>query len=228
MLSSPLALSATWSEVTPTTYTWADAYRYCSGMAQNTGKDWRLPTVNELSKRYTLDKYRPPWNPNGSLIDWVWSSSTRNGASHFLVNVNNGSKSWASHPAYVSCVRESNTDPYAWQDTALSAMDLKDWTAALRSLQPEVSAHNPVAYFLISKLYFDGNGVEKSESKAFNYLLEAARLGHGLSALSVGLLYEAGRGTPQNRNAALYWFDRAAALGDPDGAPQAARLRAAR
>ena len=47
-------------------------------------------------------------------------------------------------------------------------------------------------------MYCDGRGVEKNESKAVEWYLKAAEIGHGKAMHNLGLFYETGRGVEKD------------------------------
>jgi hypothetical protein len=225
--SSAANAAQTWAELSKSSYSWEDAYRYCSDMSRTTRQDWRIPSAYELTSRYKRNG-RSPWNPNGSVVDWVWSSTLKDANAYWKVNANNGASAWHQHPAWVACVQGYGTDATAWVDTAMAAMKMKDWEVAKRTLEPYVRRDNPNALFLIAKLHFDGTGFPKSEAKAFSLYLRSAQLSHRIATISVASLYELGRGTPVNKKAAQFWYEKAASLGESGAAEAAERLRNSR
>ena len=62
--------------------------------------------------------------------------------------------------------------------------------------------------------YFDGRGVEKNESAAFEYFRRAADLGNVAAIYNLGARYDFGRGVEKNESAAFEYYRRAADLGD--------------
>lgn len=85
---------------------WSQAQQYCESATFNGHDDWRLPALAELRALYSGQQGNFPWGNNG--IDWVWSSTSKEPGSHYLLNVNNASLSWPndSRNAWVVCVRK--------------------------------------------------------------------------------------------------------------------------
>lgn len=216
-----------WSPAASSSYSWPNAYRYCAELAATTRKEWRLPTALELNSRFKNNMLKAPWDTNGSSIDWLWSSTKKDGEGHYLVNANNGSRSWPddARKAYVLCISDSNLDPSAWFDEAVSAMMMKDWAQVIKATAVEAKKSNPMALVMLGKLYFDGTGVQKDEKRAFGLYMNAAQQGYSIAQVSVAALYQLGVGTPKNLNMALYWYDKAAAQGEPGAADAAQRLK---
>ncbi|WP_093560889.1 Lcl domain-containing protein [Pseudoduganella namucuonensis] len=223
------ANAAQWSTTTGTMYSWEDAYRHCANMRAAGRSDWRLPTALELNDRYKNSMSKPAWNPNGSQIDWLWSISKKDGGPYFLVNVNNGARSWDNNRrAFLTCVSDSTIDPNSWLEDADGAKKIKDWARVVKIIAPEAKKNNPEALVFLGKLTFDGTGVQKNEDEAFKLYMAAAKQGQAIGQLSIAALYELGRGTGKDIKSAIYWYEKAAAQNEPGAADAAARLRNAR
>jgi hypothetical protein len=220
------AHAAVWSQIPNSTYSWQNAYRYCTNLNTDGRSDWRLPTALELNSRFK-NSFRPPWDPNGSMLDWLWTITRKDGGPFFKVNANNGSRSWHEYPAFVTCIADSTIDPNAWQEDASAAITIKDWSRVIRIISPQVKRQNSDALIIMAKMYFDGTGVPKNEVEAFRLYLAAAKQGDSVGELSVGQLYELGRGTAKDSRAALYWYEKAAAQNLPGSSESLAKLRGA-
>ena len=210
------AQAASWSPVrTDVFLNWFDADNYCQKMSKSSQR-WRLPTAAELITKYGSSSPKAPWAVNGSGIDWVWSSTNRSNEDHFLVNANNGSKSWPgdSRKAYVECISGPSADPDAWFDESQSAIQLQQWTRAVDAATPAANKGIPEAMLTLAKLHFAGTGVPKDERKGFELYLKAANQGNAIAQLSVASLYELGRGTPRDLAQALQWYKKSAAQGE--------------
>ncbi len=64
--------------------------------------------------------------------------------------------------------------------------------------------------------YLQGNGVEKNEQKAVEYLSRASDLGNAKAQVALGYLYLQGAGVKKNETSALKLFRRAAEQGERD------------
>jgi len=205
---------------------WKSADGYCQKMTTG-GEKWRLPSLNELVNRYKSTTLKAPWDANGSGIDWVWSSTAYDPQSHYLVNVNNGSKSWPddSRQAFVVCVSGRSNESNAWYEEAENAMYLEQWGRAINAATPSANSGNSQAILVLAKLQFAGNGFPKDEKKGFSLYLKAANLGNATAQLSVATLYETGRGTAVDISQALEWYKKAAAQGDQNAIGAVNRLQ---
>ena len=66
--------------------------------------------------------------------------------------------------------------------------------------------------------YYNGEGIEKNESKGIDYFKKAAECGHSYSAYYLGLLYREGTDlTPQSDEMACAYIEQSALLGYPEG-----------
>lgn len=142
-----------------------------------------------------------------------------------MVNANNGSRSWADHNAYVTCIADSTVDPDAWIEDTQGAIKVADWNRAIRIITPYVKQKNPYALIFMGKFSFDGTGVPKNETEAFKFYLAAAQQGHAVAQISTAALHELGRGTSKDIKSAIYWYEKAAAQNEPGAAEAASRLR---
>lgn len=216
-----------WSQLNSSAFmNWQNADSYCQKMTTG-GEKWRLPSQQELVNRYQSSSQKAAWDINGGGFDWVWSSTNSNQGGHFLVNVNNGSKSWPgdARSAYVICTSGESLEPNAWLDEALNAMRLQQWKRAINAATPAAEKNVPQALMILAKLNFDGNGAPKNEKKALSLYLKAANQGYALAQLSVAVLYETGKGTAPDINQALYWYEKAAAQGDEGATAAVSRLK---
>lgn len=210
------AQAASWSPVRKDVFlNWIDADTFCQKMS-TTGQHWRLPTAAELITKYGSSSPKAPWAVNGSGIDWVWSSTIRGEQDHYLINVNNGAKSWPgdARKAYVECISGPSSDPDAWFHESLSASRLQQWNRAVNAVMPAAKSGVPEATLMLRKFYFAGTGMPKDERKGFELYLQAAEQGNAIAQLSVASLYELGRGTGKDLGKAMYWYQKSAAQGE--------------
>lgn len=208
-------------------FDWVNADAYCQRLSSSTGTQWRLPNLQELTDRYKSQTPKAAWDTNGSGFDWVWTSTWRDANGHFLVNVNNGAKSWPgdTRKAYVTCIQGKSQDPNAWNEEVDNAVTQQQWARAIRAATPEADKGNTDAIMTLAKLVFDGTGFPKDEKKAFAMYMRAANLGDPVAQLSVASLFETGRGTQVNTSAALVWYQKAAAQGNEDAIGAVRRLK---
>lgn len=69
------------------------------------------------------------------------------------------------------------------------------------------------AQFYLGKLYYNGNGVTKSDSEALNWYAKSANQGFAKAQNNLGIFYQRGIGTSQSLSDAVYWFRKAAEQG---------------
>jgi uncharacterized protein len=62
----------------------------------------------------------------------------------------------------------------------------------------------------LGRLYYRGQGVEKSLSKAATYFRKSAKAGHGGAQLLLGRLHLLGKGVSKDSSQAYYWLTLAA------------------
>lgn len=72
--------------------------------------------------------------------------------------------------------------------------------------------------FMIGKMYFDGNGVKQSYSKAFNSFLVAAENGNDNARYYVGMMCMKGNGVPKNETTATEYLIKSAYAGNAHSA----------
>ena len=92
-----------------------------------------------------------------------------------------------------------------------------DFTPLLEPLPPEIqqwaAAGDTAARFALAE-YHRG---DDDPTVMLRWLRESARRGDPTAQVSLGVLYDAGDGVPQDRFEAYLWFARAAAQGDLEG-----------
>ncbi|MGC4120706.1 MAG: DUF1566 domain-containing protein [Myxococcales bacterium] len=97
----------TWQRTSPaSTYTWADATNYCSGLSLAGLTDWRLPTQIELASIVDVSRANPAINTSvfpQTTSDRFWSASSLAGSS---------SKAWYVEFYYGASYYEDSTNKY--------------------------------------------------------------------------------------------------------------------
>ena len=68
----------------------------------------------------------------------------------------------------------------------------------------------PEAQFQLGQRYLEGNGVEQSDEKAFEWFLKAAEQNNGNAQFHLGRLYFLGNGVAQDTEEGIKWFKKAA------------------
>src|SRR4051812_28364713 len=141
----------------------------------------------------------------------------------------------------VACTGFANADARA----AGAALEGGDFQTAIPLLEEEAKLGNPVAAYNLARLYEGGQAGAPDFERAATYYRIAAELdqapqfdGNALGAnaaqliqasqmyaqYSLGRLYEAGQGVPQDLTQAAGWYVRAADLGHPKAALKLAHL----
>lgn len=83
------------------------------------------------------------------------------------------------------------------------------WWSAQANYEEMVAKGDPEGWQLIAQLYYDGRGVERDVTKAFNYFKTAADAGDSWGALMVARLYLTGSGTQIDENKAYEYARKA-------------------
>ena len=92
----------------------------------------------------------------------------------------------------------------------------KSFDDAARWFKSSADSNNPEAQRRMAVLHMTGKGVEKSESKSFEYFLKAAKNGVDFCQYKVACCYKDGKGTIQNDEDAFVWFKKAADNGSQE------------
>ena len=87
-------------------------------------------------------------------------------------------------------------------------------------LWQQAEAGDAAAQFVLAEYYL----AIEDDAAMLRWLRESACRGYPVAQISLGALYEAGDGVPQDRLEAYLWFARAAEQGDPDALWMAADL----
>ncbi len=104
-------------------------------------------------------------------------------------------------------------------ETARDLMDAGDYALAMTELLPAARSGNAEAEELIGVMYALGLGVERDETRAFEWYLRSAMKGHAGAQSGVGWYYEVGLGMPAPDLVRAYmWYVLSAIGGDPDAA----------
>ncbi len=75
------------------------------------------------------------------------------------------------------------------------------------------------AFFMLGKMYEDGNGVSRDYNKAFDYYISAANKGDAVAMNNLGVMYYEGRGRAVSFKSARNWFEKSIKAGN-DGAKE--------
>jgi hypothetical protein len=111
------------------------------------------------------------------------------------------------------------TPAWAEMEAARDLLEAGEFTAAYDALWPAARSGNAEAEELIGVIYAMGLGVERDDTRAFEWYLRAAMKGHPGAQSGVGWYYEIGRGLPAVDLVRAYmWYTLSAIGGDPDAA----------
>jgi hypothetical protein len=97
-----------------------------------------------------------------------------------------------------------------------SALDRKDYPAALKLLRPLAEGGNTAAQLYIGQMYVDGWGVERDMSKALSWYRKAAKLGNADAQYRLGVMYLGIPGVKKDEAESEKWLQKASEQGDPD------------
>jgi TPR repeat protein len=95
--------------------------------------------------------------------------------------------------------------------------ELQDLNQSLTHYKTAACLGNPEAQLLLSEKYAKGEGVQKDDPQALEYLFFAAAQNHPKANVALGLRFEGGEGVEKDIHEALKYYQIAADLGDPDG-----------
>ena len=85
----------------------------------------------------------------------------------------------------------------------------------IRSLREKAEDGHAESMFLLAVAYAQGKGVERNDTAAARWFLQAARKGHMRAQTSIGYLYATGRGVKHDLVLGSVFLSRAARDGDP-------------
>jgi hypothetical protein len=97
------------------------------------------------------------------------------------------------------------------------AFDQGDYERARAILTPLAEAGNAKAQFISGKMFAEGRGIAKDETKGANWFRKAAEQGHAGGQVALGVMYATGQGVAQDAAEAVRWYRQAAEQGDARG-----------
>ena len=77
---------------------------------------------------------------------------------------------------------------------------------------------NPMSFFSVGILYYEGKGTEQDYGKAMENWTRSAELGYAPAFEGVGELYRDGLGVEQDYEKAADWFHKAVEMGETEEA----------
>src|SRR6266542_5219167 len=89
----------------------------------------------------------------------------------------------------------------------------KGWFWFYKTAEKVVDYENGVVQYFLGECYRSGIGIEKDETKAFEYYKKYAENRNNLAQNVLGYLYENGKGTEKDLEKAIYWYNKAAENG---------------
>ena len=94
---------------------------------------------------------------------------------------------------------------------------MEEWLAVAEGLPGSVSPGEFMeAHYAIAMLYWNGLGVQQDYSKAHDWLIQPAQMGHADAESKLGVLYSHGTGVELDYVEAFEWFTKAAKQGNID------------
>jgi TPR repeat protein len=95
----------------------------------------------------------------------------------------------------------------------------------IRLLEQAIEKKQKYALGMLGEIYLEGKyGVEKNETKALDFLKQAALQGDADAAYSVARLYKYSTSSTQNKNEAVKWYIKAAEMGNMNGQTEIAEM----
>ncbi len=95
-------------------------------------------------------------------------------------------------------------------DDAMAAYRQRDYTTALRLLQPLAQKGDPFAQYTLGFMYAFGQGIRQNNDEALNWYRKAADSDYAAAQYQLGLAYANGKGVPKNDTVAATWYRKAA------------------
>ena len=97
-----------------------------------------------------------------------------------------------------------------------ASFDSSDWKVKFKLYKEAADLGNSSGMYGVGLCYKDGHGVEKNDSKAFEWLLKAAKAGSEGGCIEVGYFYNEGRGTKRDVEQAVYWIQKGVDIQTPE------------
>lgn len=89
-------------------------------------------------------------------------------------------------------------------------------TSEIRDLLQKANKGNSIAQCNLATLYYEGEKIEQSYSKAFYWYKKAAQQGYAKAQFYLGLQYERAEGISYSLSDAIYWYKKALGNGYSD------------
>lgn len=117
--------------------------------------------------------------------------------------------------------------PEQFYETGKNHERAGELTEALNDYRHAADKGYAKALTAVGMFHLQGRGgLSQDKAEAHSYFQRGAEGGHSRAMHNLGEQLKSGDGVPRDQTRALFWFDRAAELGNPGSAETAARLRA--
>ena len=94
----------------------------------------------------------------------------------------------------------------------------QDYKKAFEYYSKAAEMGNPMSFYSLGILYYEGLGTEQDYGKCFENWMRSAELGYAPAYEAVGELYRDGLSVEQNYEKAADWFHTAVEMGETDEA----------
>ncbi len=98
-------------------------------------------------------------------------------------------------------------------ESGIAAYDAGEYGVAHGELLPLASKGDRVAAYLLSRMYFAGQGRTRNTDEGIKWLRRAAESGEPVAQIQLGARYDYGLGLPQSDTDAFAWYRKAADQG---------------
>ena len=102
---------------------------------------------------------------------------------------------------------------WAGLDSGVAAYDSGNYPRAYSELRGLADTGNPVAAYVLGRMYIAGQGVPRDSAEGMKWLRLAAEHGEPNAEIQLAARYEAGVGVPQSDEEAFLWYRKAAGRG---------------
>lgn len=107
-----------------------------------------------------------------------------------------------------------NDDTYdADLNSGIGAYDSKNFSMAYQLLAPLAANDNAEAIWRIGMMQSFGLGMIENQKQGVESFQRAVDLGHDMALHMLGVAYMMGEGVEKNLDTAIFWFEKAAAVG---------------
>lgn len=125
---------------------------------------------------------------------------------------------------YYRSQTQSTPDPEALYEAGKELIDAERYEEAVGPIQEAAGAGHAGAQNALGKMYFYGNGLQESDSKAIDFFKKAAEQDHANAQFNLGWMYANGRGVEQDDAEAVRWYRKATEQGNENARAALDRL----